>query len=284
MEKNFCLYKYFNISDFIYVDNEPVARLDIFKKIITEKEIFVPSLELLNDPFEEIVNTQSDMQKANSVDGLGILSFTTNFTNILMWSHYGQSHTGIALKFEVEPNFIKDFKKVQYIRDKEEMDILERSLVKGADWSYENEFRRIFDFNKKKVKLSEIGLKVVGLIYGFKCNQNLKDQLDEFCLALELKSGSIKLNKDLSCSLDSFSTITSRYLQNYIYEKNAPSHEHEEYYNSPEYQEYLEGLPFEDPYEADWREAEKSEGYKELVEKKNKFRADIENLYKTKFS
>ena len=92
-----------------------------------------------------------------SVDNLGVLSLSANPTNILLWSHYASSHTGLCFKFRATNNtpFFGCAQKVNYESDYPVIDLLKDDpgkqtdaflLTKAIDWHYEDEWR-IIDHN-----------------------------------------------------------------------------------------------------------------------------------------
>lgn len=91
--------------------------------------------------------------------------FTTRENNILMWSHYAQSHHGVVMQFDTAfPPFsdgimrevkynstrfdfaVKDYPDANNINDM----VLALLSSKGLDWSYEQEWRLIYDIKKYK--------------------------------------------------------------------------------------------------------------------------------------
>lgn len=71
--------------------------------------------------------------------------------NILMWSHYGDNHKGVCLKFDGKHSFFKDFVPVEYTDERvvfpllsHDTDLVIRSaLIKSVQWGYEKEWRTI---------------------------------------------------------------------------------------------------------------------------------------------
>lgn len=85
---------------------------------------------------------------------IGICCFTKNdYTDILMWSHYGDHHKGICLKFDIsscaiefapilEINYTSAFKTVHY--DFNSATSMEHFVTtKSKAWGYENEVRKV---------------------------------------------------------------------------------------------------------------------------------------------
>lgn len=83
---------------------------------------------------------------------LRMCSFTTSNENLLMWSHYGASHTGVCVEFDASIWPINGARKVKYqkkypqiayppVEDERNM---QAALIKSQVWAYEEEFRHIF--------------------------------------------------------------------------------------------------------------------------------------------
>jgi hypothetical protein len=87
-----------------------------------------------------------------SISQFGIVSLAQCNSDILMWSHYAENHTGVCLEFatDVEP-FIKAQKvryKVERPRfrplNRDRSDLIERVLLyKAKFWEYEHEWRYV---------------------------------------------------------------------------------------------------------------------------------------------
>jgi hypothetical protein len=89
---------------------------------------------------------------------IGILSLTENPKNLLMWAHYANRHQGFVIEFDATHPFFdqrksdKDehrfLKKVTYSEKRPDLclskvESFDEFLVKGADWSYEQEQRML---------------------------------------------------------------------------------------------------------------------------------------------
>lgn len=83
---------------------------------------------------------------------LRMCSFTTSKDNLLMWSHYGASHTGICIEFDASIWPINGVRKVKYqdqypqfaFPQVEDERNIQAALIKSKAWEYEEEFRHIF--------------------------------------------------------------------------------------------------------------------------------------------
>lgn len=201
----FYLYKYFNLDGSVATDKGDESRLNIFKKILLNEKIYVPSLDQLNDPYEKVLTNLTFVKSLVEMKTLanepGILSFTSNPLNLLMWSHYGMAHTGVVIKFLVEESELKEFGKVIYVQNKDEVFLHNKQLVKSHHWNYENEYRRIFSKNKMKVNLNTLGLSIDGVIFGANCSESNFKNVEKVCIAKDFKFGKIRLTDNFECEI-----------------------------------------------------------------------------------
>lgn len=121
-----------------FYPNNPSARQQIIDSAIGAVEKVPAALEELLSRFRE---------------SLGICCFTTNPRQKLMWSHYGQSDTGICIGFNfpwywfLAPRFF--VMKVKYEKERSILDhfnwvpstIPLWAFTKNSDWEYESEVR-----------------------------------------------------------------------------------------------------------------------------------------------
>lgn len=118
------------------------------------------------------------------------------YNEMLMWSHYANSHEGLRFHFENnEFDFINEnFDKIDYKdemcqlhpfkSDTWEKSFEDASITKSNAWSYENEYRYFFPTNKcKKVKdnyyidIPPNSIKRIDI--GLKCSESLQDEVIE---------------------------------------------------------------------------------------------------------
>lgn len=91
----------------------------------------------------------------SDVDGVGVFCLSDHADDILMWSHYGDSHRGFCLEFEtttglgipLDVSYSVDFPRVDFLRDSDRRQMEANLLTKAAVWSYEREWR-ILDTNE----------------------------------------------------------------------------------------------------------------------------------------
>lgn len=144
------------------------VKLNYVVDILDNHRLYLSDGKDFNDPFE-ITITNREKGNISNVEGLHILSLTNSYRKKLMWSHYADSHKGVCLtvrvpqdlvypvcystkriyedsninniislsqksiKKNVNNNFslLNKYKKIAHIKDKK--------------WSYEKEYRVVFD-------------------------------------------------------------------------------------------------------------------------------------------
>lgn len=127
---------------------------------IALRRIKISRLSNVNDPFEFLAVNLTNKEhreafqetKAKMNENNGLICFARDWSNPLMWGHYASGHTGMALGFDVEEQFLKPAiytktpMKIQTnpkngypIFTEETMGRLIRT--KFYDWKYENELR-----------------------------------------------------------------------------------------------------------------------------------------------
>lgn len=130
------------------------------REALENRRIKVGRFNALNDPFEMMpyrrFRTLKERQPYNKVfqkvsKKWGLLCFSPNYVDQLLWAHYADSHKGIALGFEIRsndffyvkysPNKIRS--KIQLSRDplENERQYLNLAKVKYEEWIYEKEHR-----------------------------------------------------------------------------------------------------------------------------------------------
>ncbi|WP_068717150.1 DUF2971 domain-containing protein [Vibrio tritonius] len=103
------------------------------------------------DFFEQVEQFSSD----GNFNEVGVISFTENYNNLLMWSHYANEHKGIVVEFDYEKlNYYFNYKlsmtdtieRVLYNRERysplqKDVCVKDLLLTKSDDWIYEKEHR-----------------------------------------------------------------------------------------------------------------------------------------------
>jgi len=69
--------------------------------IISDGEIYAPSLKKLNDPSEgfflKVAGCEDDMETQKAIDNLRVVSLCRFYSNALLWSYYADSYKGVCL-------------------------------------------------------------------------------------------------------------------------------------------------------------------------------------------
>lgn len=119
---------------------------------LRHRHLKIAHLDELNDPFELWAIAQPDQHLRQGIRATkqqmavqyGLLCFSLDWQNPLLWSHYADRHRGLALGFDVNEQILKQ---VSYVKNRP---VLERINIEIAhqllftkyeDWHYEQEAR-----------------------------------------------------------------------------------------------------------------------------------------------
>jgi hypothetical protein len=123
---------------------------------IVFKRLKVARFSSLNDPFEMLARKAATFQDQRGFEENrskfdrehGLLCFSEDWTDPVLWAHYGARHRGICLGFDIEEGFVR---KIVYqnerfsdieARSKTEDGIVELLLyTKFESWKYERKWR-----------------------------------------------------------------------------------------------------------------------------------------------
>jgi hypothetical protein len=184
-----------------------------------EKRLKQSTVNGLNDPFELMCYDVADfavrmafLQTRDQVDKVkGVLCFSENWKNPVIWAHYGDDHKGLCLGFEI-PEITGDPedecdkvnyepKPLPFPTNFEEMSESERTafvrkviFTKYEHWVYENEIRVWAPLQPKQengLRFVEFGenLRIVEVIIGARC----KVTPGEITEALGTAAGQVKI-------------------------------------------------------------------------------------------
>lgn len=117
---------------------------------IDEQRIKQQALAWFNDPehFHKLINNTS----YEALNSCGIGCFAPDADEVLMWSHYAASHTGICLKFDVladpegfalifKVEYPKEYPSWNHIRNAVGQTVAQLVSHKSQRWDYEREWR-----------------------------------------------------------------------------------------------------------------------------------------------
>lgn len=166
----------------------------------------VSNFQELNDPFELFALSLASNDerrfmnkvKARFAANLRLLCFSENYSSNLLWAHYAEKHSGVALEFEISENIVERicyvdgrinlplFEKLEELIESKDPS-LERQLsdllyTKSDEWEYENEFRAIIDKDDVTIRngiefleLQKTEIKITGLVLGALNNTKIED-------------------------------------------------------------------------------------------------------------
>lgn len=170
---------------------------------IEDKEVLISDLSKLNDPFDclpaieikppvpEIIREGASDSVVSALSaGVGILSFSGKWKEPVLWSHYADSHRGVALVFDFPDEDLQsgalvkvsyetyDRVKVAYdlTRSPDEQTIPTPEFVKrkAPPWVYEDEYRVFLDHSISTPKNGRYfrefdSTNFRGVVIGLKC-------------------------------------------------------------------------------------------------------------------
>jgi hypothetical protein len=170
----------FDMTARVIIEGETPALRQRFKQLIAEKsgKPWKERREILNQFMARPRNEwQEAIERSHSQnhEQTGVFSFAGDPRSVLMWSHYGDHHTGICLQFEVARDtktmldavpvrYVKDYPVFNWANDSGEQ--LGASLThKFEAWAYEGEWRIVWP-GGAHTYLQFNPAALVGLIFG----------------------------------------------------------------------------------------------------------------------
>jgi hypothetical protein len=155
-------------------------------KSLAEKRLKISTLDDLNDPFELLPFGMTDKTKRQGLSAArktwgmtrGILCFSSDWQDPVIWAHYSDKHRGMCLGFDIPD---KAGQRVRYIRERlslpEKLELDDANawiFTKYANWSYEREIRCCSTLEDKSNGLyfMDFGesLNLVEVIAGARCS------------------------------------------------------------------------------------------------------------------
>jgi len=165
---------------------------------IERRRLKVARFSEVNDPFELLGLNCHDPKmrrlttrfRESQNSRTGLLSFSANWTNPVLWSHYAARHKGICLGFDLSRSTVqtveyKDERLRAALPDDKDPNTIPEAIqdrlrrTKSRDWQYEQELRVFVDLTKAT---SENGLyywpfdenlRLAEVILGPRCDQKL---------------------------------------------------------------------------------------------------------------
>jgi len=172
----------------------PVSREDVKNLLGLEDNLPIPLNDTIHNASKSFVS-QMDQYLKSSLKNTGVISFTSNKKNILLWSHYANSHNGFAIGFDTQKlskaigelkleSFIKciyyshKYPKIEFefnlFKKPDDMlkfkSVIQSLTTKSKQWCYEEEVR-ILTFAKNKIKINFPNDCIKEINLGFKMNE-----------------------------------------------------------------------------------------------------------------
>lgn len=163
-------------------------------KSLREKRLKISTLGDLNDPFELLPFGMTDktnrmalnMARQTWATDHGMLCFSSDWRDPVIWAHYSDKHRGLCLGFGIPDEYAT---KVNYVPDRlqfphrpELAHATAWVFTKFANWAYEKEIRICTTLTDKSEGLyfKEFGegLKLVEVIAGARCNLTRNEILE----------------------------------------------------------------------------------------------------------
>lgn len=126
--------------------------------------------------------------KTKAVNTRGVLALSKTNENVLLWSHYAENHTGVAIKLNIakDPEFFitpkniiytKQYIPLNYLRDPEKS-ILDTLSTKSIDWNYEEEIR-VYKSNIGVHKINPMA--ITDVFFGVKTLEQYIEKIKNTC-------------------------------------------------------------------------------------------------------
>lgn len=153
--------------DLLCVDEKERYCLDLANQFYPNLSLTKRKLKALEIGESSLFNDGSSLRALEEIrNNVGIVSLSKNRSNILMWSHYANSHKGICIGFNAkkllnevqcrldEVSYSEDYPILKYILPQHE-EVTKLLVTKSSFWQYEEEYRLIkANFPNKEIKLS----------------------------------------------------------------------------------------------------------------------------------
>jgi hypothetical protein len=160
-----------------------------------------------DDELYEKVILLLDKKIIKYMESKGVSCFSSEKSNMLMWSHYGEKHTGFCLEFDTSIKPFNKAKKVKYVRNFPKLSVKDLLInqkfqeiisllhTKSIDWKYENEWRcihveapKLYSYDKKSL---------TGVYFGAKMDQCA---IEIIFLILQGQNPNVKFWRGRKCS------------------------------------------------------------------------------------
>ena len=169
-----------------------VSKDDIYKYVRKQVNSEAES-KALAEVFMADSGKFSDIVKeayCHEAENLGIFCMSAKNDEILMWSHYAESHTGVCLQFDIlndlttflfpkKVEYGQDYPHLNYIKahNEDDPEIHKCLWYKFSTWAYEEEYRIIRPEGSGLIEFEKEAL--TGIIFGCECSEGDKKKIQE---------------------------------------------------------------------------------------------------------
>lgn len=186
--------------------------------ILDNHRLYLSDGTNFNDPFEITVTNKKE-HRIRHIEGLHILSLTNSYRNKLIWSHYTDSHKGVCLTVQVPNHLVYPicYSTKRIFEDSDIDNIISLSttkckknvkndfsqlsknkkiaFIKDRKWSYEKEYRVVFDKNDEDSLVCEndkwfMSVKIINIYLGVNFDKNdakMRTEIMEACKRNQVK-------------------------------------------------------------------------------------------------
>ena len=170
--------------------------INTYRELITRK-VWFSRYAYLNDPFEgNYINNSGQNDLDEILKDFEICSYSKRKNNLLMWSHYADSHKGVCLEYEIDDTeYKKSYFEVTYSKNQPIIENIRKNnhgmvkisesaefqvfLTKSPDWKYEKEIRTIHSgFFETKGTLKKEPGKLSAVYFGLHASDRHIDDID----------------------------------------------------------------------------------------------------------
>jgi len=167
--------------------------------LLVNERVYCPTPEQLNDPLEGMLGVKGPEQAPHTTDEEKlahlfqywegqrrelntnrVCSFSKGFDSPLMWSYYGNGHSGVCVELDIEP-YAKDTIDVCYVEDLAEVDHsspFSRLRYKLKYWAHEQEVRVVVPPDRSGQYLR---VKIIRVLVGTRLAEKFIKPLVELC-------------------------------------------------------------------------------------------------------
>ena len=169
------------------------------------------SLSVSKDP--DFIRKNGIQMLTEFKEDIGVICFSEEYNNALMWSHYADKHKGVCLGINLGSNKTYNIMPVNYIKEMYRLNFYKHLnpdmhllyiwlYYKSHIWEYENEVRaicpsisRFCDNNLRLIKFPQEDLKEI--YFGLKTSESEVQEIEQLLLEKGYKIKNIKREKML---------------------------------------------------------------------------------------